>query len=102
VARHVREPFDLTIGVEVATLGLFEDGDSEGVARPSFRRSQQGQRLVFVHSVGRHNIDNARLAFREGPGLVERHSRDAGGALQRRGVLDQDVVSGAPTARITR
>ena len=53
-----------------------------------FQRGGDAQKLHFVGGVRRQQIRDVRLAFRDGPGLVQRDYLHASGGFQRGGGLE--------------
>ena len=77
---------------DAALPGLAHDGLGERMLALALDGRRQPQQLVLVDPVSRDDLDDRRLAARQGAGLVEDDRVEARRLLERDGVLDEDAA----------
>ena len=77
-----------------AVVGVAHDRRGQRMLGLALHRGGEREQLVLVDAVGDH-VGDLGLALGQGAGLVHHHGVDAGGGLQRGGVLEQHAALGA-------
>ena len=92
-----RQGFGVACGFELQGVGprRSDDGLGNRMLRGLLRRGRQTQHLGFGEAVMGGDVGDARLALREGAGLVENDGLELVGGFQSRTASEQDAQLGA-------
>src|SRR5215472_14996840 len=81
--------------LKAARLGACDDRRGQGMFAAALEAGGELQKLVFANAADCSDADEARLAFGEGPGLVDNDGVDLLHQFEGLGVFDEDTGAGA-------